>query len=384
MVKFLKYMLGAFILGGIAISLYGGWEILGTINFVKNAPERAKGVFKYYVVEEIRSHSTTTDTFGNMESGYHTSIMSYPHFEFTSKNGERHEVTESKHHIIEWFKPDQEIEVIVSPYGDHRIAGFYSLYILDIVTFALGLCFIFIPLAVGKVIIPSLETTGGKVIAEEMTEEYKKIISSRVGPISVATLLKGAGIFGAVVLFISLGSALTPFVEQLHLGFGWGLMEAMQKERFDEARELILKKKGINKVDEYKRNPLHLALEKGRPDLARLLIEAGADLNVKNKMILKTPIEIATYSGDLEMVKLLLSKGALPDADNDESPPVFKAIMNGHNEIARALIESGCDIKRVYIQGNTRFTAGDLAVIAKKPALVDLIRSRGGTFTISP
>ena len=188
----------------------------------------------------------------------------------------------------------------------------------------------------------------------------------------------------ALVLLVVLGSALTPFVEQLNFGFGRGLMDALKEERFDEARELILKGKGINKVDEYKRNPLHLALEKGRPDLARLLIEAGTDVNLKNKMILKTPLEIAAYSGDLETVKLLLAKGAMPDADNDESPPVFKAIMNGRDEIARALIESGCDIKRVYVQGDVRFTVGDLAVAKKKSGLIDLIRSRGGTFTMSP
>jgi hypothetical protein len=384
MATVLKYILGAFILFGIAISLYGGRGILGTMSLLKNSPERAKGIFKYYVTEEVKSHSTTTSVFGNRDIGETTSYMSYPHFEFTSKDGEKHEVTESKHHIIEWFKPGQEIEIIVSPYGDHRIAGFYSLYVPDTVILALGLCFIFIPLLIGKVVIPSLVTPAGMEMAKRMGEQFGSILSSKVGPVSVAAILKGSGIFMALVLFIGLGSALTPFIDQLHLGFGWGLMDALKEERFDEARELILKGKGINKVDEYKRNPLHLGLEKGRPDLARLLIEAGTDLNLKNKMILKTPLEIATHSGDLEMVKLLLSKGALPDADNDESPPVMRAIMNGHDEIARALIESGCDIKRVYVQENVRFTVGDLAVAKKKPVLIDLIRSRGGVFAMSP
>jgi hypothetical protein len=384
MATILKYILGAFILFGIVIFLYGGREILGTMSFVRNSPERAKGIFKYYVAREVRSHSTTTNVFGNRDFGETTSYISYPHFEFTSKDGEKQAVTELKHHIIEWFKPEQEIEVIVSPYGDHRIGGFYSLYVLDIVVLALGLCFIFIPLLIGKVAIPSLATPAGMEMARRMSEQFGSIMSSKVGPVSVAAILKGSGIFAALVLFVSLGSALTPFVEQLHLGFGWSLTEALKEERFDEARELILKRKGINKVDEYKRNPLHLALEKGRPDLARLLIEAGTDVNLKNKMILKTPLEIATHSGDLEMVKLLLSKGALPDAGNDESPPVFKAIMNGRDGIARVLIESGCDIKRVYVQGDTRFTVGDVAVAAKRPALVDLIRSRGGAFAMSP
>ncbi|MFZ5571065.1 MAG: ankyrin repeat domain-containing protein [Thermodesulfobacteriota bacterium] len=381
MVTFLKYMLAGFVLVGIAISLYGGLEILGTLRFVRNTPERAKGFFRYYVTEEVQSHSTTTDVFGNTDSGYHTSVMSYPHFEFTSKDGKRYQVTETKHHFVEWFKPDQEIEVIVSPSGNHRIAGFHSLYLLDILILALGVGFILIPLLIGKFVIPSLATPQGRMISDRMTEEVKEIFSSQVGPIRVSTILKGTGIFVALVLFISLVKALNPFVEQLHLGFGWGLMKALQEERFDEARQLILEKKGINKTDEYNRTPLHLALEKGRTDLARLLVEAGVDLNSKNKMILKTPIEIAAYSGDLEMVRLLLAKGALPDADNDESPPIFKAIMNGRDEIARVLVESGCDIKRLYTQGGTTFTVGDLAVAARRPELAALIRRRGGVFT---
>ncbi len=167
------------------------------------------------------------------------------------------------------------------------------------------------------------------------------------------------------------------------MGFGYGLIEALEQNRFDEARDLIMKKKGINTVTEHDQSPLHLALEKNRSDLARLLIDAGANVNMKNKMILSTPLEIAIHSGNLEMVKLLLSKGALPDGGNDEYPPVFRAIIKGHDEIARVLIESGCDLKRHYMSGEERYTVGDLAVIGKKQALIDLIRQRGGVFTTS-
>jgi len=117
--------------------------------------------------------------------------------------------------------------------------------------------------------------------------------------------------------------------------------------------------------------------------LAILLIEAGADVNIKSKMN-KTPLQVAAQSGGLEMVKLLLSKGASPDALEDELPPVFFALRRKDYDIARVLIESKCDLKRLYIQGYDRFTVGDLTVMARKPELTDLVRRRGGTFTISP
>jgi len=98
----------------------------------------------------------------------------------------------------------------------------------------------------------------------------------------------------------------------------------------------------------------------------------------------KTPLQVAAQSGELEVVKLLLSKGASPDTLEDELPPVFFALRKKHYEIARMLIESKCDLNRLYIQGNDRFTVGDLTIIARKPELTDLVRRRGGSFTLSP
>jgi ankyrin repeat protein len=169
----------------------------------------------------------------------------------------------------------------------------------------------------------------------------------------------------------------------MHLGFGWGLIEALQQQRFDEARELILKGKGINKVDEFNQNPLLLALEAGRFDLARLLVEAGAEVDIESKMY-KTPLQVAVQAGELNMVKLLLSKGASPDVPTDQLPPIYHALEKKHYKIARVLLESKCDLKRVYVYGNTHFTVGDLTVMARRPELTELVRRRGGDFTISP
>lgn len=57
--------------------------------------------------------------------------------------------------------------------------------------------------------------------------------------------------------------------------------------------------------------------------------------------------------------------------------------MNGHDD-ARALMEGECDIRRVYIRRNARFTVGDLVVAAKKPELADFIRNHGGVFPAPP
>ncbi|HBE79776.1 MAG TPA: hypothetical protein DDW65_18655 [Firmicutes bacterium] len=60
--------------------------------------------------------------------------MYYPRFEYTAQDGKKHQVTESKSHIIRVFKPGQEIEVIVSPLKEARIAD-SILFISSILAF---------------------------------------------------------------------------------------------------------------------------------------------------------------------------------------------------------------------------------------------------------
>jgi len=61
--------------------------------------------------------------------------------------------------------------------------------------------------------------------------------------------LKGSVIFAALVMLFGLGNSLTALIKQMCLGFSLGLIEALEQKHFDEARELILKKKGINSVN---------------------------------------------------------------------------------------------------------------------------------------
>ncbi len=384
MITAIKVILGLFMLSGLVISLYGFWEIVGTFSLVRNSAERTRGAFTGYdrEVVESRSPSPSPADLERQDFQDTSSIMSYPVFEFVDKAGVRKEIRESKQHVIERFKPGQEIEIILSPFGDHRIAGFYSLYVRDLCILAVGLCFILIPCIIWSMAIPSLNTAAGKEVQTRAGALYKEIASTKVGPVTVRGIVLGTGVVAAVIVIVSLGSALTPFLRQMRLGAGSGLIKALEHNRFDEARELILKKKGINAQNEYDQSPLILALEAGQADLARLLVEAGAEVNVKSKMY-STPLLVATRSGDLEMVRLLLARGARTDAPEDETPPVFLALIKGQDEIARVLIESESDLTRQYASGERRITVGDLTVMVKKPALTELVRRRGGVFTLT-
>ncbi len=384
MVFIIKSILIFFMIFGIVITLYGAWEIMGTLNFVNASPGRAKAKFVGYHQEivETRSSSPSPNWPGQVDFYDSTSIMSYPQFEYVTKDGQTQQVQESKIHVFERFKRGQEVEIILSPhpYQDPRLAGFYSLYFRDLSIFTIGCCFILIPFLIWKAGIPALESAAGIRLVGRMEEWYRMLASTRVGPITVGGLLKGCAGFIIIVLIISLTASFGPFVKQLRLGMGWGLIEALEKKRFDEAREMVAKKKGIHKKDEYNRTPLLLALEARQPELARMMVEAGADVNIKSKMYM-TPLRVATQSGDLETVKLLISRGASPDAPEDEFPPFAYALAKGYDDIARVLVEGGTNLHKQYRYGESMRTVGDMAVIARKPELVELIRQRGGTFT---
>ncbi|HYO84151.1 MAG TPA: ankyrin repeat domain-containing protein [Bryobacteraceae bacterium] len=58
--------------------------------------------------------------------------------------------------------------------------------------------------------------------------------------------------------------------------------------------------------------PLHLAAEAGHLEIARALIDAGADVNARSGETSQTPLHFAARAGQVEMAKLLLVHGADP------------------------------------------------------------------------
>lgn len=356
------------------------WE---TANFVKASPGRAKATFVGYdreTVENTASSPSPTNR-GSQDFQKTWSIMSYPVYSYVAGDGTVHQVRESKAHIVEILKPGQELEIILLPPGYPHIAGFYSLYVRDLTILALGLCFIGIPLMIGSIVVPSLETGAGMALAASVRALYGQIASSKVGPITVTSLVKTVIVFFGLVLIISLAAGVIPYLRQLLPVFKSPLITALEQNRYDDAREMIVKRRGVNRVNEYKQSALLVALEKDQRELALMLIEAGANVNQRSVMAV-TPLQLATRARDLEMVKVLLAKGASPDVPEDESPPIAYALLKGYDDIARVLIEAGTDVKRKYVAGDLAITVGDMALLARKPELAELIRQRGGIFTI--
>jgi ankyrin repeat protein len=90
--------------------------------------------------------------------------------------------------------------------------------------------------------------------------------------------------------------------------------------------------------------PLHVASRGGHADIAKLLLEHGADVEVQDDLKC-TPLRLASQAGHVEVARVLLEYGAdIEGHGKDDSSPLGVASLCGHVEVARVLLEHGADV----------------------------------------
>ena len=119
----------------------------------------------------------------------------------------------------------------------------------------------------------------------------------------------------------------------------------------------------VNAYSEDGFSPLGLACFFGHSDVAEYLVKAGASINSRSHNRLKAaPIQSATARGHRKIVKLLLEHGADPNIrEQGGYTPLHAAAQNGDDEIIRVLLFGGADLT---IASNNGKTALDLAIEA--------------------
>jgi len=119
---------------------------------------------------------------------------------------------------------------------------------------------------------------------------------------------------------------------------------------------------------------LQKAVEDNDIDQVKLLLNAGTDVNAKDRDG-ATAIHMAAFHGHTEMVELLLDRGADVNAQTHDiqATALHAAALGGHAPTAQALLDRGAQVDAEDDKGHT-----PMFYAQKGPAdLTDLLRRYG-------
>lgn len=99
----------------------------------------------------------------------------------------------------------------------------------------------------------------------------------------------------------------------------------------------------INQFDVNGDTPLIIAVRNGHEDITKILISAGADVNIKNKDGV-TPLICAATNGYINILQHLIYSGAHVNETLDSSTALAAAVFNDHADCVKELIVHGADV----------------------------------------
>ena len=115
---------------------------------------------------------------------------------------------------------------------------------------------------------------------------------------------------------------------------------AVEAGNIDLAKLLIDRGADVNLPVKFKRTPLYAAAFGGFPDLVKLLLDSGADPMQLAKS--QTVLHVAADTGCFQCVVYLVEAGADVNAlTASGTPPLHFAVLNGHDDIAAYLHDHG-------------------------------------------
>ncbi len=131
-----------------------------------------------------------------------------------------------------------------------------------------------------------------------------------------------------------------------------GLHAAAARGTPEDVRKLG--SQGVNARDANGRTPLHVATFRRRPDVAKILIAAGADTALLDNQKYDA-VTIASVQDDEETLKALLSSGASAKLTTSvyDGTALIAAAHLGHDGVVRELIRAGAPLDHVNNLGWT-------------------------------
>jgi ankyrin repeat protein len=152
------------------------------------------------------------------------------------------------------------------------------------------------------------------------------------------------------------------------------LHQASRQGHVELARMLIERGADVSAQEHDGSTALHLALGNGHADPARMLIENGADVSAQ-KNDGWTALHLVSRNGRVDLARMLIERGAGVSAQTKYGwTALHLASRDGDVDLARTLIERGADVSA---QGNDGWTTLHLASLNGHVDLTRMLMERG-------
>lgn len=128
--------------------------------------------------------------------------------------------------------------------------------------------------------------------------------------------------------------------------------------------------------DEEKQTPLMMLYGENASEILDLLLRAGAKVNVKDAEG-RTPLMVAAEEGNIEAIQTLLTAGAkVNKRDNEGCTALMYAVEEENVESVKAILAAGADVR---IRNNDGKTALQIAIESDNEEIIELLKGYGSS-----
>ncbi|KAM6402544.1 E3 ubiquitin-protein ligase MIB2 isoform 3-T5 [Rhynochetos jubatus] len=120
-----------------------------------------------------------------------------------------------------------------------------------------------------------------------------------------------------------------------------------------KVRELLQKYPDKVDIKDQGRTALQIASYQGHLDVVKILLQAHATVNLRDEEG-DTALHYAAFGNQAEVARVLIGKGASPDLlNNAKCTALYVAVSQGFTEVVQTLCELNCDVNLPDSQGDT-------------------------------
>ncbi|HSF09133.1 MAG TPA: ankyrin repeat domain-containing protein [Nitrospirales bacterium] len=130
------------------------------------------------------------------------------------------------------------------------------------------------------------------------------------------------------------------------------LIQAIQNRNLPQVQKLVIQGSDVNQRTPQGATPLHFSARSGQFTITRLLLQKGADPEAIYQSEW-TPLHFAAKGGHVDIADLLLQHGAPVDGFKGNIHPLHIAVQEHHHRMASFLLAHGATVKSSFKEGWT-------------------------------